>query len=29
MDGRKYSYILKDRGIHIEIKNGILFEFSP
>ena len=24
----KYSYILKDRGIHIEIKNGILFEVS-
>lgn len=25
----KYSYILKNRGIHIEIKNGILFEVYP
>ena len=25
----KYSYILKDRGIHIEIKNEILFEVYP
>lgn len=25
----KYSYILKDRDIHIKIKNGILFEVYP
>lgn len=25
----KYSYIFKDRSIHIEIKNGILFEVYP